>query len=63
MNFDYIIIDDLELKEIKEEFENNEGIINQYLKDNKILTFDSIIELFLKQLKIIKISKILYLNI
>ena len=49
--FDYIIIDDLELKEIKEEFENNEGIINQYLKDNKILTFDSIIELFLKTIK------------
>lgn len=49
--FDYIIIDDLELKEIKEEFENNDGIINQYLKDNKILTFDSIIELFLKTIK------------
>ena len=49
--FDYIIIDDLELKEIKEEFENNDGIISQYLKDNKILTFDSIIELFLKTIK------------
>ena len=49
--FDYIIIDDLELKEIKEEFENNDGIINQYLKDNKILTFDNIIELFLKTIK------------
>ncbi len=49
--FDYIIIDDLELKEIKEEFENNDEIINQYLKDNKILTFDTIIELFLNTIK------------
>lgn len=49
--FDYNIVDDVEFKEIKEELENNENLINQYLKDNKLLTFDNIIELFLKTIK------------
>lgn len=49
--FNYIIIDDLELKEIKDDFNNDDETINQYLIDNKLLTFDRIIELFVKTIK------------
>ena len=49
--FDYVIIDDSELKEIIEEFDDEDKIISQYLKNNKILTFDNIIDLFIKTIK------------
>ena len=49
--FDFIIIDDTELKDIKGECNNDETQINNYLKENKILTFDMIIDLFLNTLK------------
>lgn len=49
--FDYIIIDDIELKDIQGEFNNNEGSINNYLRENKILTFDMIIDMFLNTIK------------
>jgi len=49
--FDFIIIDDIELKDIQGEFNNNEESINHYLKENKILTFDMIIDMFLNTIK------------
>ena len=49
--FDFIIIDDIELKDIKGEYNNDENQINNYLKENKILTFDMIIDLFLNTIK------------
>gem|GEM_PF-2148767 len=49
--FDFIIIDDVELKDIAGEYNNDEIEINKYLKENKILTFDMIIDLFLNTIK------------
>jgi len=49
--FDFIIIDDLELKDIESEFNNDEESINHYIKENKILTFDMIIAMFLNTIK------------
>ena len=51
LNFDFIIIDESELNEIREEFSNDNEIINKYLNENKLLTFDNIINLFLKTIK------------
>lgn len=50
-SFDFIIIDELELKELQEEFGKNVQLVNQYLQDNKLLTFDKIINIFLKTIK------------
>lgn len=49
--FKFVIIDDLELEEIKNEFENDKNLINQYLRENSILTFDMIIDMFLGTVK------------
>lgn len=49
--FDFIIIDDIELKDIQGEFNNDEESLNDYLKENKILTFDMIIDMFLNTIK------------
>lgn len=49
--FKFIIIDDLELEEIKNEFENDKELINKYLRENSILTFDMIIDTFLGTVK------------
>lgn len=49
--FDFIIIDDIELKDIQGEFNNDEESVNDYLKENKILTFDMIIDMFLNTIK------------
>ena len=49
--FDFIIIDDTELQDIKDEFQNNTNEISDYLKENKILTFDMIIDMFLNTIK------------
>ena len=50
-SFDYIIIDDTELKDISGEFNNNKEAIDNYFMENKILTFDKIIEMFIKTIK------------
>jgi DNA helicase-2/ATP-dependent DNA helicase PcrA len=49
--FDFIIIDEIEYKDLKEEFENDEQIVQKYLEDNRLLTFDSIMTLFIKTIK------------
>lgn len=49
--FDFIVIDETEYKELKEEFENDNEIVQKYLQENKLLTFDNIISLFIKTIK------------
>jgi DNA helicase-2/ATP-dependent DNA helicase PcrA len=48
--FEYSIIDEEEFKEIRTEFNNNTDIINNYLKEHKLLTFQDILEEFKKRL-------------
>ncbi len=48
--FDYEIIDEVELNTIKTEFNNNIQLINEYIEENNLLTFDDIIGLFLQEL-------------
>ena len=45
--FDFIVIDDTELKAIQGEFNNDKKSVKHYLKENKIFTFDLIIDEFL----------------
>ena len=49
--FDFIVIDESELKDIKEEFGNDSQLVDNYLQNNKLLTFDNIINLFLSTTK------------
>ena len=49
--FDFIVIDDQELNEIKEDFDNNAEEVEAYLRQNKMLTFDKIISLFINTMK------------
>jgi DNA helicase II / ATP-dependent DNA helicase PcrA len=44
--FEYIIVDDAEEKDIRALFKNNKDAIDNYYLENKILTFDRIIQLF-----------------
>ena len=44
--FDYEILDENDLKELKAEFNNDIKKLNDYLEENKIWTFDKIIEVF-----------------
>ncbi len=49
--FDYIIIDEAEFKDIKDEFGNDTERIENYLRENKMLTFDKIISMFISTMK------------
>ncbi|MCK5537795.1 MAG: ATP-dependent helicase [Bacteroidales bacterium] len=49
--FDYIVIDEAELKDIKDEFGNDAESIEKHLTENKILTFDKIISMFINRMK------------
>lgn len=51
ISFDFIIIDEEELSDIKNELDNNDKEIKKYLKKNKILTFNMIISIFLNTIK------------
>ena len=44
--FEYEVIDDNEEREINEEFNNNQTLIAEYLKENKLLTFNGILAMF-----------------
>ena len=44
--FEYDVIDELELKEIKNEFNKNQSLIKEYLEENKLLTFNEILSKF-----------------
>ena len=49
--FDFIVIDEAELKDIKDEFENDKECVEKYLTENKMLTFDKIISMFINTMK------------
>lgn len=49
--FDFIIIDDNEFQEIKNDFDNNEQELKIYLQNNNLWTFDDIIDIFIKTIK------------
>jgi DNA helicase-2/ATP-dependent DNA helicase PcrA len=49
--FDFIVIDEQEYNEIKDDFEHNTEKIEAYLIENKMLTFDKIISLFINTMK------------
>ncbi len=51
MVFDYIVIDEAELKDIKDEFGNGAERVEKYLTENKILTFEKIISMFINTMK------------
>ncbi|RLA76469.1 MAG: hypothetical protein DRG30_02780 [Epsilonproteobacteria bacterium] len=49
--FDFIVIDEAEFKDIQDEFGNNTEKIELYLTENKMLTFDKIITMFINTMK------------
>jgi ATP-dependent exoDNAse (exonuclease V) beta subunit len=49
--FDYTIINDEEFKDIQKEFKNEELLIDKYLNEYNLLTFDKIIEKFIQIIK------------
>ena len=49
--FDFLVIDEVELKDIQKEFKNDKEKLKEYLSKNKILTFDEIINFFIKMME------------
>lgn len=49
--FDFVVIDETELKDIQDEFGNDKEKVDHYLVENKMLTFDKIITLFINTMK------------
>ena len=49
--FEYIVIDEAELKDIKDEFGNSDERVEKYLTENKMLTFNKIISMFINTMK------------
>jgi len=50
-NYNYSVIDKDEYDELKEQFSYNKLLIDGYLKDNKLLTFDGILSLFYQKIR------------
>lgn len=44
--FDYEIVDEIEEKEIREDFRHNNDLISEYMQENSLVTFNGILKMF-----------------